>query len=197
MTRPSLATRHGSAVVTLPSDREILITRRFDAPAALVFRAWTTPDHVRRWWGSDDAPLVVCDIDLRVGGSWRYVTRDAGGTELGWHGTYRDIDQPQRIVSTEVFEGYPDGEALDTLTLHEEDGVTEMRVVVLHSSRENRDGHVASGMEAGMQIVMDRLEDLVRESAQQDHSVTDAAPQDPGMQGPETLDTEAHDASGR
>ena len=166
MTRPSLANRHGSAVVTLPSDREILITRRFDAPAALVFHAWTTPDHVRRWWGSDDAPLVVCDIDLRVGGSWRYVTRDADGTELGWHGTYRAVDEPDRIVSTEVFEGYPDGEALDTLTFEEVDGVTEMRIAVLHTSRENRDGHLASGMEAGMQVVMDRLEDVVRESAQ-------------------------------
>ena len=170
MTSPSLANRHGSAVVTLPSDREILITRWFDAPAALVFHAWTTPDLVRRWWGSDDAPLVVCDIDLRAGGSWRYVTRDTTGTELGWHGAYREIDAPHRIVSSEVFEGYPDGEALDTLTFHEVDGVTEMRVLVLHTSRENRDGHIASGMEAGMQVVMDRLEDVVRESAQ--HLIT-------------------------
>ena len=154
---------------------------------------------MRRWWGSDDAPLVVCDIDLRVGGSWRYVTRDGGGTELGWHGTYRGIDEPQRIVTTEVFEGYQDGEALDILTLHEEDGVTEMRVVVLHSSRENRDGHIASGMEAGMQVVMDRLEDLVRESAQPDtnNAVRDAALQDTELRDAEMQATETQDASGR
>ncbi len=158
----STMTRHGSAVVTTPSDREILITRTFDAPAARVFDAWTTPDQVRQWWGSDDAPLVVCDIDLRVGGSWRYVVRGGDGTEMGWHGTYREIERPGRLVSTEVFEGFPDAEAVNTATLTEEDGTTTLTVTVLHASKENRDGHLNSGMEAGMQIVLDRLEDLVR-----------------------------------
>ena len=111
---PRSANRHGSATVTLPSDREIVITRVFDAPAALVFRAWTTPELVRRWWGFETSPLVICDIDLRIGGSWRYVTRDPDGTELGWHGEYREIDAPHRIVSTEVFEGYPDAESVNT-----------------------------------------------------------------------------------
>ena len=157
-------TRHGSAVVTLPSDREILITRVFDAPAALVFEAWTTPAHVRRWWGSESSPLVVCDIDLRPGGAWRYVTRDPDGTELGWHGTYLEIERPDRLVSTEVFEGYPDGEARDTLTLTERgDGTTVLSVTVVHTSKENRDGHIASGMDAGMQPVLDRVEDLLLE----------------------------------
>jgi uncharacterized protein YndB with AHSA1/START domain len=154
-------TRHGSAVVTLPSDREIVITRSFAAPKDLVFKAWTTPDLVRRWWGFESSPLVVCDIDLRPGGDWRYVTRDADGTELGWHGTYQEVTAPDRLVSTEVFEGYPDGEALNTLTLTEKDGATVLTVVVLHSSKENRDGHIASGMEGGMQHTLDRLEDLL------------------------------------
>jgi uncharacterized protein YndB with AHSA1/START domain len=153
--------RHGSATVTLPSDLEIMITRTFDAPAALVFDAWTTPEMVRRWWGWDSSSLVVCDIDLRPGGAWRYVTREADGRELGWHGTYHEIDPPHRLVSTEVFEGYPEGEATDTLTLSERDGTTTLTVVVLHSSRANRDGHVGSGMERGMQHSLDRFEDLV------------------------------------
>jgi uncharacterized protein YndB with AHSA1/START domain len=161
----SRANRHGSAVVTTPSDREICITRTFDAPAPAVFTAWTTPELVKRWWGSDDAPLVVCDIDLRVGGAWRYVTRGADGTEMGWRGVYREVDRPGRLVSTETFEGYPDAEALNTLTLDERDGTTTVRIIVLHASKENRDGHLESGMETGMQIVLDRFEDLVTSEA--------------------------------
>jgi uncharacterized protein YndB with AHSA1/START domain len=158
----STGTRHGSAVVTLPSDREIHISRVFDAPAALVFEAWTTPEHVRRWWGFESSPLVVCDIDLCVGGTWRYVTREPEGSELGWHGTYLEIDRPHRLVSTEVFDGYPDGEARNTLTLTpDRDGTTLLSVTVLHTSRENRDGHVASGMEGGLQHSLDRVEDLL------------------------------------
>ncbi len=158
----STMTRHGSATVTTPSDREILITRTFDAPAERVFDAWTTPEYVRRWWGSDDAPMVECEIDLQVGGSWRYVTRGPDGTEFAWHGTYREIDRPGRLVSTEVFEGFPDAEAVNTATFTDHDGTTTLSVTVQHSSPENRDGHLNSGMEAGMQVVLDRLEDLVR-----------------------------------
>jgi uncharacterized protein (TIGR03086 family) len=156
-------TRFGSATVTLPSDTEILITRTFQAPAALVFEALTTPEHVRNWWGFETAPLVVCEIDLRVGGAWRYVTRDADGRELGWHGDYREIEAPQRIVSTEVFEGFPDAGSLNTMTLTEVDGLTTLQTVVLHTSRENRDGHVNSGMEGGMQHTFDRLERLLEQ----------------------------------
>ncbi len=158
----STMTRHGSATVTTPSDREILITRTFDAPAARVFEAWTMPDQVRQWWGSEDAPMVECDIDLRVGGSWRYVTRGPDGTEFAWHGTYLEIERPGRLVSTRGVRGLPDAEAVNTATLTEEDGTTTLTVTVLHSSKENRDGHLNSGMEAGMQLVLDRLEDLVR-----------------------------------
>jgi uncharacterized protein (TIGR03086 family) len=158
--------RHGSATVSLPSDCEIVITRVFDAPAALVFEAWTRPEHVRRWWGNDTMPVVQCDIDLRVGGTWRYVVRTADGVELGWHGVYRGIQAPHRLVSTEVFEGYPDAEAVNTLVLTESsDGSTLAQVTVLHSCKEHRDGHVNSGMEGGMQESMNQMEDLVAELA--------------------------------
>jgi uncharacterized protein (TIGR03086 family) len=164
--------RHGSATVSLPSDCEIVITRAFDAPAALVFEAWTRPEHVRRWWGNDTMPVVLCDIDLRIGGSWRYVVRTADGTELGWHGVYREIEAPHRLVSTEVFEGFPDAEAVNTLTLTANgDGSTLAHVTVLHSCKEHRDGHVDSGMEGGMQESMDQIEDLVVEMAATPKSV--------------------------
>lgn len=157
--------RYGSATVTLPSDREILITRQFDAPAAVLFKAWTTPDLVKRWWGFETSEWLVCEIDLREGGSWRYVTREAGGFEVAFHGEYRTIEPPLRIVSTEVFEGYPDPDAasLNTVVFEEHDGVTTMAITVLHTKQEHRDAHIASGMEDGMQISMNRLEDLVVE----------------------------------
>ncbi len=110
----------------------------------------------------------MCDIDLRVGGTWRYVTREQspdGEFEVGFHGEYREIDAPGRLVSTEVYEGFPDAEALNTVVLHEVDGVTTMSVTVLHTTQEHRDGHIASGMEGGMQVSMDRLEDLVTAGA--------------------------------
>jgi uncharacterized protein YndB with AHSA1/START domain len=157
--------RHGSAVVTLPSDREILITRAFDAPAALVFKAWTTPELVRRWRGFETSEWLVCEIDLREGGSWRFVTRESNGFEVGFHGEYREIDAPRRIVSTEVYEGVPDAAALNTILLEERDGVTTMTVRVLHETQEHRDAHIASGMEGGMQVSMDRMEDLVADLA--------------------------------
>ena len=153
--------RHGSARITLPSDREILITRTFDAPAAVIFRAWTTPDLVKRWWGFDTSEWLVCDIDLREGGRWRYLTREADGTEVGFHGEYLEIEAPRRIVSTEVFEGFPDAAAIDTVVFEESAGVTTLSITVLHSQPQHRDGHIASGMEGGMQVSMNRLEDLV------------------------------------
>jgi len=159
--------RYGSATVTLPSDREILITRQFDAPARLVFKAWTTPELVKRWWGFDSSEWLVCDIDLREGGSWRYVTREAGGFEVAFHGEYRTIEAPRRIVSTEVFEGFPDPDAaaLNTIVFDQRAGVTTMTITVVHARKEHRDAHIASGMEGGMQISMNRLEDLVGELA--------------------------------
>ena len=158
--------RHGSATVELPGDREILITRKFDAPAALVFEAWTTPELVKRWWGFGNSEWLVCDIDLREGGGWRYVTREEGGMEVGFHGEYREIEAPHRLVYTEVYEGFPSPDpdadaAVNTMVFDEQDGVTTMTVSAVHRLPEHRDGHIASGMESGMQVSMDRLEDLV------------------------------------
>jgi uncharacterized protein (TIGR03086 family) len=160
-----MATRHGSATVTLPSDTEILLTRAFEAPRLIVWEALTTPRHLLRWWGPDWCPLVTCEIDLRPTGTWRYVARDVDGNELAWHGTYRDIVATERIVTTETFEGYPDATSVNTMTLDEEDGVTTLRTLVAHTSREHRDGHVASGMEQGMQVTFDRLDNLLDTSA--------------------------------
>jgi uncharacterized protein YndB with AHSA1/START domain len=86
--------RSGSATVTLPSDTEILIERKFDAPADLLFEVWTNPEHVRNWWGLPDHPMIVCDVDLRLGGSWRYVVEHPDDGAFGWHGTYREIERP-------------------------------------------------------------------------------------------------------
>lgn len=161
----SLQSRYGSAIVTLPSDTEILITRSFDAPAGLVWEAVTTPRHVLRWWGPSWSPLVSAEIDFRVGGSWRYVSRSDDGTEMGWHGTYREIERPNRVVSSEVFEGFPDAESVNTMTLTETDGVTTLTTLVQHATKEFRDGHIASGMEGGMQQTFNRLDDLLAISA--------------------------------
>lgn len=159
-------TRH-SATVTLPTDTQILITREFDAPRHLVWRATTEPELVKRWWAGDKGRVTSAEIDLRVGGQWRYVMvvscgSDFDGTEVGFHGEYREIVPDERVVTTEVFEGMPDASALNTVTLVEHDGRTTMSVLVEHSSKEHRDGHVDSGMESGMQESYDHLEDVAR-----------------------------------
>lgn len=163
-----MATRPGSATVTLPSPTEILITRRFEAPRRLVWEVVTTPRHLLRWWGPSWSPLVRCAVDLRPGGAWRFVSRNADGSELAWSGEYREIVAPERIVQTEVFEPFPESVALTTMTLTEsiEGGtvVTTLQTLVQHSSREARDGHVESGMEAGMQETFDRLDTLLADA---------------------------------
>ena len=155
----ALATE-GTAVVTLPSDTQILITREFNAPKHLVYRAWTTPELVRRWWSADHGEMTIAEIDLRVGGKWRYVMIANEGFEVGFHGEYREIVPDERIVSTEVYEGMPEGEALNTLTLTEEDGRTALSILVQHSCKEHRDAHINSGMESGLQKALDLLEQV-------------------------------------
>jgi uncharacterized protein YndB with AHSA1/START domain len=149
-------------MVTLPTDEQILITREFDAPRRLVYRAWTTPELVRRWWSGERGEVTLAEIDLRVGGRWRYVMVATGGFEVGFHGEYREIVPDERIVATEVFEGMPDAGALTTTTFTEADGRTTLTTLVEHSCREHRDAHIDSGMEGGMQEAMDRLEQVAR-----------------------------------
>jgi uncharacterized protein YndB with AHSA1/START domain len=148
--------------VSLPADEQILITREFDAPRELVYRAYTTPELVRRWWHAKRGEMTVCDIDLRVGGEWRFVmvAREHGGMEVGFHGEYREIVPNERLVSTEVFEGFPDAESLNTLTLTEVDGRTKLEILVQHENMEHRDAHINSGMEAGLQDALDLLEEV-------------------------------------
>jgi uncharacterized protein YndB with AHSA1/START domain len=147
--------------VTLPTDEQILITRDFDAPRHLVYMAWTTEEMVRRWWHANRGEMTVCEIDLRVGGSWRYAMIARGGFEVAFHGEYRELVPDERIVSTEVFEGMPDAPALDTTTFTEVDGRTTVSILVQHTSRGHRDAHLESGMEDGLQDAMALLDEVV------------------------------------
>src|SRR5579884_1698147 len=151
------------ATVALPSDTEILITRRFDAPPALVYRAYTTPELVRRWWVGQRGVMKSCEIDLRVGGKWRYVMEAHAGFEVAFHGVYEEIVPNAKLVSSDVFEGMPDARSRSTITFEDDGGGgTLLRILVDHPTKEHRDGHVASGMEDGLQEAMDVLEGMLR-----------------------------------
>jgi uncharacterized protein YndB with AHSA1/START domain len=152
------AAGNATAKVTLPADEQILITREFNAPRHLVYRAWTTPELVRQWWTARRGSMTIVEIDLRVGGWWRYVMTATQGFEVGFHGEYREIVENELIVSTEVYEGAPDAPALNTITFEEHDGRTTMTILVVHANRENRDLHINSGMEDGLQDAFDLLE---------------------------------------
>jgi uncharacterized protein YndB with AHSA1/START domain len=161
-------TTKGSAVLTLPSDTEILVTREFNAPRHLVWKVLTEPDLIKRWWAGQRGTVTDVAVDLRVGGSWRYVMTADGGFEVGFHGEYREIDEPASMVQTEVFEGMPDGDSepsLNRYTLTERDGRTTLTVRTSVSSKEVRDGIIATGMEGGMQEAYDLLEELAADLA--------------------------------
>ena len=154
----------GTAKVTLPTDEEILITREFDAPRALVWRAWTTPELVQRWWAGKRGAMKTVEIELRVGGSWRYVMEADGGFEVAFHGEFRELEPEQRIVTPEVFEGAPPsnaGDVLNVVTFSEADGRTTLELLVRCPNREIRNAIIDSGMEVGMQEQYDALEQLV------------------------------------
>jgi uncharacterized protein YndB with AHSA1/START domain len=158
-----MAVSSGTATVTLPTDEQILITREFDAPKHLVYRAWTTPELVKRWWSGHQGEMTIVEIDLRVGGRWRYVMVADGGHEVAFHGEYREIVPDQRIVNTEVYEmpGAPEGEgALNIVTFTEVDGRTTLTLLVQAATKQDRDAIVNSGMEVGMQQQMDLLEQI-------------------------------------
>jgi uncharacterized protein YndB with AHSA1/START domain len=153
-------TSSGTATVALPTDEQILITREFNAPKELVYKAWTTPELVKRWWNAKRGEVTVADIDLRVGGTWRYVMVTDDGFEVGFHGEFREIVPNERIVATEVYEGMPHAAAVNTVTFEEEDGRTTLTILAQHSKKEHRDAHIESGMEAGMQDAFDLLEEV-------------------------------------
>jgi len=161
----TIGNRHGCAVFTLPSDTEILITREFDAPADLLFEAWTTPELVKRWWAGTRGEVTSAQIDRRVGGAWRWVMTANGGFEVAFSGDYLEIDRPHRIVRTEVFEMVPDAKSISTITFEEANGVTTLRILGRYPSQEHRDAALASGMEGGLQTSLDELEDLARQEA--------------------------------
>jgi uncharacterized protein YndB with AHSA1/START domain len=160
----SSAANSGTFTVTTPSDREIRMTRVFDAPRALVFEAMTRPEHIRHWWGNlgEGYSVPVCEVDLRVGGKWRFVNRTPKGEEAAFYGEYREIDPPGRVVFTEVFEPYPDTVSVVTSVLTEEHGKTRMVATVEYPSREVRDMVRSTGMERGAAISYDRLEEVAR-----------------------------------
>jgi uncharacterized protein YndB with AHSA1/START domain len=152
--------------VSTPSDREIAMTRVFKAPRHLVFDALTKPELVKRWLGVQNGwTLEVCEIDLKVGGTYRYLWRKEGGADMGMRGVYREIVRPERIVNTEVFDQawYP-GEAVGTAVLVEEDGRTTLTTTVLYDSRETRDAVLKTPMEKGVAASYDKLEELLAAS---------------------------------
>ncbi len=158
----SHAANSDSFTVTTPSDEEIRMTRLFSAPRSLVFEAMTKPEHVTEWWGrlGEGYSVPVCEIDLRVGGRWRFVNRHPHG-EAAFHGEYREVTPPGRVVFTEIFEDFPDSPSVVTAELTEEGGKTRLTATVRYPSREVRDMVIATGMSTGAGISYDRLEDLV------------------------------------
>ena len=143
--------------MTLPTDEQILITRGFEVAKARLYRAWTTPALVRRWWPGSRGEMTVAEIDLRVGGAWRYAMVTDDGTEVAFHGEYRVIVPDERLVYSEVFEGRPDAEAQTTVTFTESDGRTTIAVLVQYGSRRDRDAHSAY-MDDGMREALSLLE---------------------------------------
>ena len=150
----------GTLKVTTPSDREIVLTRVFDAPRQLVFDALSKPELLKRWFGPHGHSLVVCDVDFRVGGTWRFVLESPDGRSMGMSGVYREIVPVERTVHTESFDDYP-GDSVITTVLTEHDGKTTLTATALYDSREVRDAVVESGMEHGAAETYDRLADLL------------------------------------
>ncbi|NOT26468.1 MAG: SRPBCC family protein [Acidobacteria bacterium] len=158
----SRAANSDSFTVTTPSDQEIRMTRVFNAPRTLVFEAMTRPEHVAQWWGQlgEGYSVPVCEIDLRVGGRWRFVNRHPKG-EVAFYGEYKEVTPPGRVVFTEIFEDFPDTVSVVTAELVEENGKTLFTATVRYPSLEVRDMVMSTGMSRGAAISYDRLEDLV------------------------------------
>jgi uncharacterized protein YndB with AHSA1/START domain len=155
--------RMGTMQLATPTEREIVVTRVFNAPRHLVFDAFTKPELLKRWlFGPGDWTLEVCEVDLRVGGSYRYVWRGPNGTEMGMGGIHREVVPPERIVATQLFDqDWTSGEAIGTLVLIEQDGKTTLTNTILYSSREARDTVLKTPMDKGMAAGYDRLEQML------------------------------------
>jgi uncharacterized protein YndB with AHSA1/START domain len=151
-----------TAVVTLPSDTTILITRDFAAPRHLVYRAWTEPELIAQWWHANRGTVDSIEVDLRVGGHWRYVMTAHGGFEVAFHGEFREIVPDALLVTTESYEGAPDmAAALNTTTFIDlGEGRSRVSLLVEHANKASRDMHVESGMEPGLQDALDMVESV-------------------------------------
>jgi uncharacterized protein YndB with AHSA1/START domain len=158
-------TRDSAFALEMPSDREIVFTRVFNAPRRLVFEAWTKPEHVMRWYDCGVATMTSCEIDLRPGGAYRFVTRLADGTEYSLSGTYRDIVPPSRIVCTERFNDDPNREALLAITFEERDGKTTMTSTALYRTAADRQTMLDMGVEKGAGETFDRLAEYLKTMA--------------------------------
>lgn len=156
-----MGARSSELVVTTPSDREIVMTRDFDAPRDLVFEAHTSCEHMSRWWGPRKYEFASCDIDFRPGGKWRIVHRGPDGEEFGFRGEYREIVAPGRIVWTFEFEGWPGNVSVETLSLEEHEGKTTLTATSVYDTVEARDQMLESGMEEGANESMERLDEYV------------------------------------
>ena len=161
MTSPKLE------IVAEPGKTSFTTRRVVDAPRSLVFDAFTKCEHLKQWMGPQNLTMASCQTDLRVGGRYRFVFRTPDGSDVGFSGEYKEIVPPKRIVRTFVFEPIPDASALETLELEESGGTTIIRTTTVHKSVENRDGHVNSGMEAGMTEGYARLDQLLAGLLQQ------------------------------
>ena len=151
------ATNPPTTTLATPSDREVVITRMFDAPRRLVFDAWTRPEHVPHWMGFPEGwTMPVCEIDLRVGGGWHFVWRKDDGSEMAMRGTYRELSPPERIVNTESW-GPEWPETTNTLVLTERDGKTTATLTILYPSKEARDMALGTGMKDGLDVSYQRL----------------------------------------
>jgi len=161
-----MTTNDRRTTVSTPTDTQILITREFDAPRHLVYRAYTEPELFKRWWHANRAEVTAIEMDVRVGGRWRYAARAlSNGYEFEFYGEYREVVPNERLVSTETFSGTPQASAMDTVTFAEKDGRTYFEMLIEHQSKENRDAQLASGMEDGLQDALTLLEGVARELA--------------------------------
>ena len=159
--------RLGSARIEFPNELEILITREFDAPIALVFDVVTKPEHVSKWGATPPDQMTECSIDLRVGGNYHYTFVTEDGTECSFRGTYLEVEPPIRTVETWLFGGWPDAEAVETWQLHETDGVTTLTMRLAFRDKAGRDHYPARAQEAGepssdVQDSFDAMEDILR-----------------------------------